>query len=355
MALLEYVTRLRSAAPPALTVMAQAVPPNDNGMLVWDQYFPRVNVDSIRLDDVTTVDYRPTADRREWNAPGRRVPLIIPNLRSMEILPIEAESVIDEREMQLLMERGNGNLDIIMEIMEARLPARADMLAGSDYRRLEVDALQAWSAGTVTVRNPQDAAKTVTTSLGFDSGRYQTALTAWNDGSLNAYNEFLSWLEGARDAIGGVEGAVMRQATFNAIQADAPNAIPGISQTVRATRAQIEQLLQDELDGAFRIVIMERSVDVFTDGGTAYTRTKTWPAHTVAAIPSGGRVGSSYFAPVVRGQEMSSLNPEAAIDVRGVTVYHLLENDGKELKLQGQLNALTIPSEQNVWVIDAGV
>jgi hypothetical protein len=38
--------------------------------------FSRVkNVDSVDLDDVTTLDYRPASDRREWNQRGRLIPV----------------------------------------------------------------------------------------------------------------------------------------------------------------------------------------------------------------------------------------------------------------------------------------
>jgi hypothetical protein len=38
-------------------------------------FFPRRDVDSIDLDDVTTIDYRPASDRREWNQRGRLIPV----------------------------------------------------------------------------------------------------------------------------------------------------------------------------------------------------------------------------------------------------------------------------------------
>lgn len=353
MALLEYIKQIKEVSPAALTVRAQTISPNDTGMLRWDTFMPRENSDTIRLSDVLSTDYRPVADRREWNAPGRRVPLVTPNIREMELVPIEAESVVDEKEMQLLNERSGGNAQILMEIIGATLPRRADMLAQADYRRLEMDAMQAWSQGTITQRNPQDASKTKVFSYGFSASRYQTAGTAWNDAGLNAYNEFLAWLEDGRDAVGNIVAAVMRLATFKVIQADAP-LIPLGSVGNRPTRADLESRLQDELAGDFKFIIIEDSLDVFNDGGTAYTRTKVWPTHVVAAVPAGTRVGTTWFTPVIRAQQIDQQVPEAGIDVNGVTVFHIEGNDGRELKLQGQLNALPVPNEQLCWVIDAG-
>lgn len=351
--MLEYIKQVREVSPAALTVRAQTISPNDKGMLRWDHFLPRQDTDTIRLSDVLSTNYRPVADRREWNAPGRRVPLVTPNIREMEMVPIEAESVVDELEMQVLNERSGGNAQIFMDLIKARLPARAEMLAEADYRRLEVDAMQAWSQGTITQRNPQDASKTKTFSFGFDAGRYQTASPIWSNGGVNAYNEFLAWLEDGIDAIGSVVAAVMRLATFKVIQADAP-LIPLATVGNVPTRADLEKRIQDELAGEFKFIIIEDSFDVFTDGGTTYSRTKVWPANVVAAVPAGERIGTTFFAPVIRAQQISQQVPEAAIDVNGVTVFHIEQNDGRELKIQAQLNALPVPNEQLAWVMNAG-
>jgi len=345
-----WLQTLRRLSPPALTVRAQTISPNDNGRLRWDEFFPRMNVQSVDLSEIITLDDRPVADRRDWNAPGRLVPIANPNLRDLEMTPIEAYDKIDEREIQKLTENTNGNGQVIRDIIGVSLPARSDRLAGACYRRLEIDAFDAWTKGIVTVRNPQDATKTYVVSLGFSGSRLQTAGTAWNDGSVNAYTLLLAWLADAIDNVGGIEGIVLRLTTLNAIIADAPTLMGGASMT----RAQLADRISQDLAQPFRFEIFENSLDVFTDGGTTKVRTKVWPAHYVAAIPAGGTVGSGYFAPVARAWELANQAPAAGIDVRGVSVFYDANNSGKELEIQAQLNALCVPDEQRVYVIDTG-
>jgi hypothetical protein len=347
----EWITQLFNLSPAALTVRAQALSPNDEGRLLWDIFFPRQNVDSVDLADVLTLDTRAAADRREWNGNGRLIPVETPSLREISMVPIEAYDKIDEKEMQRLMERFLGNAQLIANQIGVSLPDRGDRLAQACYRRLELDAFSAWLTGTIVQRNPQDAAKTYTASFGIDSGRIQTAATAWNDPGLNAYDEFLAWAEDGMDEVGPMAGAMLRLPTLKAIQADAPDLANG----VQMTRADLESRIQDDLGSPFRFFINEQTIDVFNDGGTAKTRTKVFAAEKVAFIPQGNAVGYSGFAPVVRAMELSSQVPDAGIDIRGATVYHNAHNAGKELEIQAQLNALPVPDEELIWVIDAGV
>lgn len=336
--------------PAELTVRAQAVPPNDQDTLMWEDFMPRMDVDSVDLKDVTTIDYRPTADRREWNAQGRLIPIPTPARRDVSIVPIESRDRIDEKEMQRLNERTDGNSGRIREILGVDIPKRVERLALADYRRLEVDMFKAWTTGTIVQMNPETG-QTYTASFGIDSDRITTEMTAWNDNSLNAYEQFLAWVIEAQDAIGDVEGVMMRLATLNAILADAPD----LANSVNMTRSGLEQRLQDDLGTDFYIAINERSVDLFTDGGIAYTRTKIWPAEVIAAIPTGGVVGKSCFAPVVRAYELASQLGGNRIDVRGCSVYANVANAGKELEFQAQINAVPVPDEEKIFVVDVGV
>lgn len=335
----------------ALTVRAQAISPNDEGRLLWDAFFPRVDVDSIKLDEILTLDFRPVADRREWNARGRLVTTPTPQMREMEIVPIESYFNVGEREIQALVERNlNANREVYRRIIGASIPARVDSLVSADYRRIEIDAMTAWALGTITQRNPQTGA-TFAASFGFSSGRYQTAGTAWSNSGLNAYEEFLAWLEDGVDAVGSVSGAVMRLATFKAIQADAPQGI----QALRLTRAGVQERLSDELGTPFTFYIVEESHDIYTSGGTEVSRTKAWPANRIALVPDGEVVGSTAFAPVARAAEADTNAPDAGIDVRGVTVYREVSGGGRQLTVEAQVNAMPIPDEQRCWVINAGV
>lgn len=337
-------------SPAALTVRAQAISPNDNGMLKWDAFFPRENVDSVELEDVTTLDDRPTADRREWNGRGRNVPLRAPARRKVSIVPVEAYSKIDEYEMQRLNERTLGNEALIQQIMQAQIPARVDRLTRAVYRRIEVDAFKAWALGTLVQKNPQTG-ETYTASFGFDAARFLTAGTAWNDAGVNAYDLYIQFMRDAEEAIGPTAGSLMRIATRNAILADAPDLAGGGTMTL----AQLEMRIQDDLGSAHQLITMESTVDVFTDGGTATTSTKVWEAQRVAAIPAGLQVGKTAFAPVVRAMELARSLPGAGIDMNGVTVYYEESNGGRELEIDVQANPATIPDEQKLYVTNAGV
>ena len=60
-----WIEAVDELTPAALTVRAQTVDPTDQGRLYWSGFAPRQNVDSVNLADVTTLDDRPVADRRE--------------------------------------------------------------------------------------------------------------------------------------------------------------------------------------------------------------------------------------------------------------------------------------------------
>lgn len=347
----QWFQEIDELTPAGLTVRAQAIDPTDRGRLYWSGFFPRRDVDSVTLADLTTLDDRPTADRREWNQRGRHVPPRLPARREVNIVPIEAYDKIGEFEMQRLGERFNANEAQMAEVMGVSIPARVERLALADYRRLELDSFESWLLGTITQRNPQNAAETYQASWGFAAGRIQTAATAWNDPSLNAYNEFIAWAEDALTTVGSFAGAGMRLATLQAIQADAPDLLGGVTMT----RAQLAQRIADDLGQPFQFFVIEDTVDVYDDGGITTTATKVWPAEKVAAIPEGGTIGFSAFAPVLRAQELARALPAAGIDTRGCTIYYDEAGTGRDLTIEAQINAMPVPDEQRVFVIDAGV
>lgn len=346
-----WIPLVDDLSPAALTVRAQAIPPNDTGKLLWDVFFTRENVDSVELNDVTALDDRPVADRREWNARGRRIPLATPTRRRVSIVPIEANDRVSEQEMQRITEQAGGNAAIIRDIVGASIPQRTDRLVDACYRRVEVDSFNAWALGNVVQKNPETG-QTYTASFGFSSSRYTTAATAWNDGAVNAYTLLQSWITAAEDLVGPIEGAMLRLNLLNAILADAPN----LPNSVQMTRTQLEDRIQQDKGGPFRLYVNELKLDVFNDGGTAVTRTAVWPAQRIAAIPQGQKVGRVAFAPVRRAMDLAAeVGPSAGIDIRGVTVYHEESNGGRELAIEAQLNAMPIPDEQLLYVTDTGV
>lgn len=335
----------------ALTVRVQSIPPNDTGRLFWDVFFPRENVDSVVLNDINgTIDFRPVGDRREWNTRGRLVSLRTPELSKLEMVPIETYFKIEEREMQRLMERTLGNQALFQQLVGTTIPSRTDTLALANLRRMEIDAFKAWSLGTITAMNPTDGS-TTTVSYGFDTARITTQPTAWNDAGLNAYDEFIAWVEDGIDAIGGTIGAIMRRATFTEIKKDAPmgiNAIP-------LTRQQLADRVSQDLGIDFRFFIFEQRLDVYNDGGLAVTRTNVWPAHKIALIPLGTSVGTMAHAPVGRAFDLANTNPGAEIDVRGQSVFREIAGNGRELTIECQVNSFPVPVEANLWVSDVGV
>jgi hypothetical protein len=354
MAVFDWIQRVESLSPAALTVMAQAIDPDDTDSLVWSTFFPRDDVDSIRITEVSDIDFRPVADNREWNASGRLVPLKVPAAKELKMVPTEAFFLLDELEMQTLGEKAGGNQQKLIDIMGADITERTAELARACYRRLEINAMEAWANGNARTSDPYGGVTTV--SFGFDTDRYLTAGTAWDDGGVNAYELFLTFIKNGRKKMGVTPiGAVMRQATYDAIIVDAPNYTSPTS-TIEMGAAEFELDMRRRLGFPFRIVIMEHSGDVFGDGGPHnYTRTDYWPAQHVALVPPGGRIGSTKFAPVLRAAEIDSQAPDAGIDQNGVTVYHDTENSAKTLRVEAQVNVFPIPTERYVYVTDAGV
>lgn len=334
-------------SPGPLTVVAQTISPNNQGELKWDLFFPRRNVDSVDLREVTTIDFRPVSDRREWNSPGRLIHDITPDFRNLSIVPVESYFKWNEYEMQKLRERADANSAAVAQIIGRSVPGKVTQLVEANYRRIEVDAFNAWANGQVVAKNPQTGT-TFTTSFGFDAGRLQTAGTAWDDPGVNAYDELIAWLEDGIDAVGAIRGVVLRLALLRAIQADAPDLPMGVAMT----RAQVADRVSQDIGFPFQFVIFEDTVDVYNDGGTAFTSTNVWTAGKIAAIPAGTQVGYTAFAPVVRAMDLAAAFPGEGIDIRGMTAFYSEAQEGKEAKVEVQCNPFTIPNEQRLWVMD---
>jgi hypothetical protein len=354
MTIFAWVAAERALTAAALTVRAQTIPLNDQGRLLWDAFFPRRDVDSVKVANITTIDFRPVSDRREWNARGRLINMKTPNVGDIEMVPIEAFFKLGEREVQDLLERTIGNEALFRQMVGTSIPDRTDVLAQANARRIEVDAFRVWTNGEIVAKNPVTGT-TFTATFDFPTRatRYTTAATAWNDAGRNAYNDHLAWLISAIDAIGPIEGSMMRLATMNAILADAPRTAELVN--VQPTRSDVERRIQDQLGMPFRFFINESTLDVYTDGGIATTRAKVWATGKVAAIPAGGNVGFTAFAPVARAYEVSNAAPEAKIDIRGQVAYTESGNGGRDLTIECQVNAMPIPDENRIFVIDAGV
>lgn len=332
-------------SPASLTVVAQTISAQNTGRLRWPIFFPRQNVDSIDLREVTTTDYRPVSDRREWNSRGRLIPDITPPIRELSLIPVESYYKWDEREIQKLSEGSLGNSEIINQILGRSIPGKVAQLVEANNRRIEVDAFTAWATGTNVAKNPQTGT-THTVSFGFPADRLTTAGTAWDDAGQNAYDLLITFLEDAQDKIGPVVGVVLRTALHRAIHADAPNGPLG---TI-IPRGRLAEQVSDDLGIPFNFFIFDDTVDIFNDGGTATTSTNVWPAGYIAAVPSGGVVGKTVFAPVVRAMEIARASGAPGIDQRGQTVYYEESVMGRDLTVEVQVNPFTIPNEQRLRV-----
>lgn len=335
----------------AMTVRAQNLPPLEEDRLIHDIFFPRRNVDSMKLTDLITTVTRYVADRREWNTRGRLIPITTPTRAQLEFMPIESYFTIEEREINELLARTQGNQAQIRNLLGVNITDRTDGLVRANQRRMEFDALRAWALGTVTVMNPQTGASYVA-SLGHDVGRHQTAVTAWDDPGQNAWNNFISWITEANDTIpGGVRGVVLRQNSYNVIQADAPQGL--LSRAL--SRAEFESLLAQQLGFAISFVVLENWLDEFDDAGVSTVRRRVWEPGVIAAIPSRTSVGYSAYAPVVRAYELSGMHPDAKIDRNGMAVYSEISNNGRMFTRECQVNAFPVPEEQYIYTIDDGV
>lgn len=338
----------------ALTVRAQTRSPIDQGKFYFPIFFPRVDSRSIKLSEITTLDLRPAADRREWNTRGRTIPLVTPPLKDVEMIPVESNFRIDEYEMQKLLEGANGNETIFRQIVGPSIPTRTDGLVMANLRRLEIDAMKAWATGTITVRNPQGSGADKVVDLQYAADRYTTP-TPWTGGTGGtAWAQLLEETYNAQDKIGSVAGCALRLSTFRAIQQSSPVA-NGTGQTSPISRGELQRRLQEEFGVPFTFNVVEDTHEVFTDGGSARSSVKVWPAHVLAFIPQGGRIGSTFHAPVARAFQMAAQNPAAQIDVAGQVVVKEISNGGRDLQVECQVNALSLPEEQALYVVDTGI
>lgn len=338
----------------ALTIRAQMVDPTDRGLLMWDAFMPRRDVEMTKLSSLTTRNIRITTDRREWNSRGRYINLVTPPRKELEWIPVEGYFRLEEKEINDLMNEVRGNQALFRRIIKVRIPDRTLELVAANWRRVELDVFEAWTLGRITAMNPQTGV-TFQTSYGFDANRYQTAATAWNDASLNAYNELLAWLQDAYEAVGPYEGVMLRLASRAAILADAPNPMAGAIAGLKPTLAQVEERIRDETGRDFRFMVNENTVETYVDAGITRQTVKIWPAEKVALVPAGFRVGTTAFAPVVRAYDISNQAPDAGVDIRGQTVYHEVANGGRDITVEAQFNPMPDPDENKLYVIDIGV
>lgn len=330
-----------------LTVTEQARTEENLPELRWDRYFPSSDVSSVKLANVTIVETREIADRREWNADGRYIPAKKPKVTDMEMVPMEAWFQIGERELQDLAEATMGNKELMVQAAKSSIPQRTENIVNSIFRGLEYETFQAWANGQIVVQNPQTG-KTYVATLQIDSSRYITAGSAWT--TSNAYDNLIEFLTDAEQTIGAFSGVYLRRAEFAKIQQAAPRLT---TNEVRMTPNEIEDRISQEFGQEFNFIIDERTFDKFDGSGNSTTPTKVWPSGKIAAIPASGQVGNMLRAPQYRAQMLDAIS-DGFVERNGVMVYPESVNNGKGLKIQAQANWMPFPNEQNIYVVDAG-
>lgn len=346
-----WIEQEESLSSEVLTARVQEINPDDVDETLQDIFFPRRDVDSVVLAEMGDIDWRPVSNRREWNTRGRQINTKTPDFANLEFIPVESFFSINEREIQKYGEAVRGNAAVFRDLIRMRIPQRLDDLAQANIRRLEVDYVKAWTSGTIVATHPHKN-QTQTMSYGFDTTRYQTAGTAWDNVGVDAYAEFIAWAEDGTDAIGSLGGVVLRRSLYRVIQADAPMGLNGVP----LTRGQFEDQVSNDLGVDFKFYIRETQYDIFTDGGMNAVRTDVWPDQVAALLPADVRIGNMCYAPIFRAEDLADVNTNvtAPSDNNGQRVFREVFDAGRGVTHEVQVNAFPVPNERRVWVIDAG-
>ncbi len=337
-----------AALTPANLTIREATRTAENPLdLRYRAIFPRTPASSVKLSDITTVDFRPVGGRREWNAQGREIPEKFGPARNFEMVPINPTHHIDERMLQLFGE--SGMEELLRRGVIGSLETWPQRLADAVERQLEMEAFEAWYSGLITVMDPKTGA-TVTVTMGFDQATtYPTAGTAWNDPGEDSYKNFLAALQAAQTKFGTIGAARTRRAVYMAIKDDAPDGPNGL----RPTIASLQERVREEGFPDVSLIIDERTYDKFSDGGSTTAATNYVPAGKIAFQPSSGVVGATHVAPVVRAYDF--LTGAARSLANGIVIFRSEKNDGKTLLIEAQENAIVLPDEGKTYVVDTSV
>jgi hypothetical protein len=338
----DILARTAALSPTNLTLREVARLEQNPNDLRWPGIFPRVPADSTSIRELSTVDFRPLGGRREWNADGREIIEVLGPLMEAEMVPINPTRHLDEYRMQKLRERAGGFAQLIDAGIVKDVDQWSTALADAADRQIEYDAFRGWFYNSFTVMDPKTGS-TTTVALGIASSRYVAAGTTLA-AATNAYLDFIGYARAARAALGSLGGVRFRQAALDEILADAP-AFSGD----RMTLAGLRQRMNDEGFGNFQFMVDERTYDTWTDGGSAYTQAYYVPADRMAFQPANGRVGSTFFAPVTRAYDY--IDRDRVRNIQNFTIFYSSQNDGKTLKVEAQANAISLPREQDTYVV----
>lgn len=338
----DFLGRIDALDPANLTIREQvrlAENPND---LRWRAIFPKVDAPSVKLSELSLVDFRPAGGRREWNAQGLEIPEILGTRIDAEMVPINPTHHLDERRLQHLRERVGNTGELYNRGVIKDVDSWASALADAADRQIERDAFELWFQNQVVIKDPKTGT-TETVSGVYAASRY-VAASATFAAATNAYTDFMGYLRDARSVLGSVGAVRLRQARLTEILADAP-AASGDTMSLRG----LQERLNAEGFGTVAIVVDERTYDELDDGGSAYTQSYYVPTDRMAIQPATGVVGRTHFAPVTRAYDY--MDTDAVETLNDFSVFYGEKNDGKTLLIEAQANALALPVESAVYVV----
>ena len=331
-----------------LTVREQARLAQNPLELRYRAIFPRAEATSLTVSQLTRPDTRFAAEYREFNADGREIPEVLGPKVEANLVPMTATHHIDEKRLAKLRAPNPRIARLVEDGVIGDVRTWPTRLANAVDWGTEYTAFTMWATNTITVKDPKTGTST-TVSSGISTDRYITESTAWNDGSVNAYDRLLFRLGEAQRLMGSVGAVRMRRATAEAVRADAPNG----PNALRPTIANIADRLSEEGFGQITLIIDERTVNVFDDGGSAYTPTNLIPAEKVLFQPADGIVGATYDFPATRAYDYVS--QDHRVNLNDTVVWYSEQNNGKTLLIEAEAIRLSLTDEQRVYVVDAGV
>jgi hypothetical protein len=343
----DFLAKVESLTLTNLTIREQARLAQNPNETRWKSHAPTRDVDSVDLNEIETIDFRPVADYRSWNAQGREIHEKLGPRFSFSMKPMTATHHIDEERMQKLASPAPEMRQLIERGVIADVNTWPTRLANAVDWGFERAFFQGWVLNTYTVMDPVSGT-TVTVARGINSARYVTEGTAWS-GAVNAWDRLLFHIGEAQRLFGtAVGGFRIHRSDLAYVIADAP----AFGDGTIVTWGNIETALSQQGFGPIRAVIDDRYYDPYNDGGSATTNTLILPQGRVAFFPASGIVGSTPVVPVVRAYNY--VDQDRRVNFRDVVILRTPLNEGRTLLLEAERIGLPVPSEQFTYVINVG-
>jgi hypothetical protein len=343
----DMLGKVEALTPTNLTIREQARLAQNPNETRWRSHAPTVDADDINISSIETVDFRPAADYRAWNADGREIHEQLGPRLDYEIKPMTATHHIDERRLQKLASPAPEMRALIDRGVIADVNAWPTRLANAIDWGFERAFFQGWCLNTYTVMDPKTGS-TVTVARGIAGARYVTEGTAWS-GVVDAWARLMFHIGEAQRLFGRpVGGFRIHRSDLAYVIADAPNFGDGTD----VNFGNIDTALSQQGFGPIRAVIDDRTFDGYTDGGSAYTAQSVLPQGRVAFFPSNGIVGSTPVVPCVRAYD--HVDRDRRVNFRDVVTFYTPQNNGKTLLIEAERIGLPVPSEQFTYVVNVG-